>query len=239
MGNAHEFRLCAVDGVAQNPAAGGAMRKHALAAKFALSAGADARDQDPVAGLEGSHRRANAVNHADAFMAENAPRRATRQIAFEDVQVGAANGRPGDPDDGIAGRDDLRLRVVFKGLLARSMIDQSFHRRLWCDRIHRGNPCACRPEKGAPTRHRLGMSLIVGDLKHRKLRIELRQIDESTPHHLPAPARLIAAARVLTRSAPAKRGCVRASISQTGRGISHKITRAPRSRARRTTVSRT
>ena len=52
MRDADEFGLGAVDGVAENPAAGRAMRVHLLAAIVAFAAGGDAGDQHPVARLE-------------------------------------------------------------------------------------------------------------------------------------------------------------------------------------------
>ena len=102
---ADELGLGAVDGVAEDPAAGRAMGEHALAAVLAFAAGADAGDQHPVAGLEGGDGRPDAVDDADALVAEDAAGRAARQVAFEDVQVGAADGGLGDPDDGV-GRVD-------------------------------------------------------------------------------------------------------------------------------------
>ena len=129
MRGAHVFGLAAVDRVAQDPAAGGAMRKHALAAEFAFAAGADAGNQHAVARLERGHRRADQVDHADALVAQNAARGATGQIAFEDVQIGAANRCPGDFDHGIAGIDDLRFGMGFERGLARSVIDKRLHCR--------------------------------------------------------------------------------------------------------------
>ena len=53
IGDADKLGLRAVDVVAEDPAAGRAMRVHLLAAIVAFAAGADAGDQDPVARLEG------------------------------------------------------------------------------------------------------------------------------------------------------------------------------------------
>ena len=126
MGGADELRLGSVDGVAEDPAASGAMGEHALAAVFAFAAGADAGDQHPVAGLEGGDCSADAVDDADALVTENPAGGAAGQVALEDVQVGAANGRLGDADNCVGGIDDHRFGVVLPGLLARSVINESF-----------------------------------------------------------------------------------------------------------------
>ena len=86
MGNADEFRLSPVDSVAQNPAAGRAMRIHLLAAIDAFSAGADAGNQHMVAGLEYRDGGANLVDNADAFVAQDAARLAAGQIALENMK---------------------------------------------------------------------------------------------------------------------------------------------------------
>ncbi len=59
-------------------------------------------------------------------MPQDAAGRAAWQVALEDVQVGAADGRPGDPHDGVGGGGDLRLGVVLPGLLAGAVIDKGF-----------------------------------------------------------------------------------------------------------------
>src|SRR5271169_4634941 len=101
MRDADILRLRAVDLVAENPAAGRAMRKHRPPAILAFAAGRDTRDQHPVAWLECRHGPANLLNDADTLVAENAPRLASREVALEDVQVGAANRRFRDLDDRI------------------------------------------------------------------------------------------------------------------------------------------
>ena len=69
--NADELCLGAVDGIAEDPAAGGAMRVHLLAAIDACAAGADARNQYMVAELERRDGGPTCVDDADAFMAQN------------------------------------------------------------------------------------------------------------------------------------------------------------------------
>jgi hypothetical protein len=89
MRDAHIFGLRAVDLVAEDPAAGGAMRIHALAAIFAFAASRDARDQDAVAGTETGDTGADAVHHPDAFVTENAAGLTRRHVPFENVQIGS------------------------------------------------------------------------------------------------------------------------------------------------------
>ena len=94
-----------------------------------------------VSGFEFRHRCSNLLDDADAFMAENSAGLAGRDIAFKDVQVGAANRRFGDLDDGVGGRGDLRFGTVFEGLLSRPLINERFHRpccgwRSWFFRRH-------------------------------------------------------------------------------------------------------
>ena len=114
MRDAHELGLRAVNLVAQNPAARAAVRGHALAARRAAPAGADAGDQHPVTGFECRHGLADTVHNADAFVAEDGAGFAGGHIAFEDVQVGAANRRARELDDGIAGQLDARLGTVIE-----------------------------------------------------------------------------------------------------------------------------
>ena len=60
-------------------------------------------------GLNAVTAGADLVDDADALVAENAARLAGRHVAFEDVQVGAANRRLGDLDDRVGRRRDFRL----------------------------------------------------------------------------------------------------------------------------------
>ena len=74
----------------------------------------------------------NLVDDADALVSENAAGLARRDVALEDVQVGAADRRFGDLDDRVGGRRDARLGTVFEGFLARPLIDERFHHRAGC-----------------------------------------------------------------------------------------------------------
>ena len=85
-----------------------------------------------VSRFECRHCRPNLVNDADALMAKNAAGLAGRDVALEDVQIGAANCRFGDLDDRVGGRRDVRFGTVFQGLLARALINERFHRSRCC-----------------------------------------------------------------------------------------------------------
>ena len=67
------------------------------------------------------------VDDADALVPENPARRHTRHVALQDVQVGAADGGGGDPDDGVGRVLDRRAGLLFPGALARTVIDQRLH----------------------------------------------------------------------------------------------------------------
>ena len=84
-----------------------------------------------VSRFERRHPRADFLDNADALVTENAAGLAGRNIALEDVQVGAANRRLGYFDDGIGGRRDFRLRTFLQGFLARSRINKGLHCQ-WC-----------------------------------------------------------------------------------------------------------
>ena len=72
VGSADEFSLCAVDLVAEDPAAGRAVRVHLLAAIHAFAAGAHAGDQNAISWLERRDGRPDLVDDAHALVAENA-----------------------------------------------------------------------------------------------------------------------------------------------------------------------
>src|ERR1700691_1698170 len=127
MRNANKFCLRAVDGVAQDPAAGGAMRIHLLAAIDAFSAGANAGDQNMIARLKYCDGGTDLIDNTDAFMAQNTAGLATWQIPFEDVKIGATNRRFGDLDDCVRRRRDFGPRAVYQSFLANSLIDKRLH----------------------------------------------------------------------------------------------------------------
>src|SRR4029077_4285502 len=120
MGDPHEFRLRAVDGIAQDPATVAAMRVHALPAVVALSAGRDTGDDHTVAWTNGRHGGTHFHHDADALVPENPAGRHTREVALQDVQVGTADGRGRDPDDGVRGVLDGGPGRLFPRSLART-----------------------------------------------------------------------------------------------------------------------
>ncbi len=90
------------------------MRVNELSAIGAPATGADAGDQDAAARRKRRDERADRFGDADALMAENAPRFAVRDVAFQNVRIGAANGGPGHSDDRVRGRETLRLGTIFQ-----------------------------------------------------------------------------------------------------------------------------
>ena len=78
-------------------------------------------------GLKAVTPGADAVDDADALVAEDAAGRAGGDVALQDVQVRAADGGLERFDDGVAGRLDLRLGPVFERLFAGTLVDESFH----------------------------------------------------------------------------------------------------------------
>jgi len=75
-----------------------------------------------IARLEHRDGRANLVDDADAFMAKNAAGLTRWQIAFEDVEIGAANRRLRYFDNRIGRSADFWLGPIFQGLLAHGLI---------------------------------------------------------------------------------------------------------------------
>ena len=80
-----------------------------------------------IAGLERCDGGANLVDDADAFMTQYAAGLTRWQIAFEDVEIGAANRRLRNFDDRIGRKGDFRLWPIFQGLLAHGLIHQRLH----------------------------------------------------------------------------------------------------------------
>ncbi len=94
--------LGAVDLVAEDPAtAAGALPVAGLAAEPARAAGADAGHQHPIADRQVLHGRADLGDRADGLVADDAAVDHRRQVALEDVQVGAADRGRVDPHDRV------------------------------------------------------------------------------------------------------------------------------------------
>jgi len=60
-------------------------------------------------------------------MPEDATRRASGNIAFENVQIRTADRSLDDLDDGIRRRRNFGRRTIFQSLLPRSLIHKRFH----------------------------------------------------------------------------------------------------------------
>ena len=102
----------------EDPAAAAeALAVAAFAAEPAGAARGDARDQHPVAGLDVLHARADLDDRADRFVAEDPTVGHGRDVALEDVQVGAADGDRVDPHDRVGVIGDRRVRDLLPGLL--------------------------------------------------------------------------------------------------------------------------
>ena len=92
-----------------------------------------------IAWAEGSNALSHLLHDPDAFMAQNASGRTGRHIAFQDVQIGAANRRLGDPYDGVGGGPDFWHWPVFHSFAAGTEIDKNFHVILQCEFVSRAN----------------------------------------------------------------------------------------------------
>ena len=123
IGGADELGLCAVDRVAEDPAAGGAVRVNQLSAINAFATGADARKQDTIARLERRDGGPNLFDDPDALVTQNTARLTAWEVTLEDVQVGAADCRFCYLDDSIGGRRDFRFWTLFQDFLLRAQIN--------------------------------------------------------------------------------------------------------------------
>lgn len=83
-----------------------------------------------VASMKCFDRGTNLFDYAHALVPENASGLAGWHIAFEDVKIGAADRRLDHPDDCIGWRGQVGLGAVENLLLARFLINESFHSRL-------------------------------------------------------------------------------------------------------------
>src|SRR5919198_4665481 len=115
--------------MAEDPAAAArAEAVVALLAKGATAARGDAGNEDAVARLERRDRRAGLDDGADRLVAEDRPGLHLGDVAFEDVQVGAADGRGIDPYDCIRRLLNRRVGLLFPATQAGSVIDERLHR---------------------------------------------------------------------------------------------------------------
>jgi len=125
--DSHKFRLRTVDGIAQNPAPGFAVRIHSPTTVITHAARRNAGNKNAVTLPEAGHRSAHVVNDADALMSENASTRARGYIAFEYVKIRPANGCPGNPHDCVRNSLNDGFGSFQKRFLARSLKNKSFH----------------------------------------------------------------------------------------------------------------
>jgi hypothetical protein len=73
--------------------------------------------------------RSDLLDYPNAFVAENPSIGHRWEIPLQNVKIGSANRRSGNPHDGIAGILDGRARLTLSGILARTVIDQRIHGR--------------------------------------------------------------------------------------------------------------
>lgn len=113
--DADVFGLAAIDGVAETPAAALAAALGGVAAEagFALAAGGDGADENPLAGFVVIDAIPEFVNHANGFMADGEAR-ADRIFPFHDMNIRSTNGSERDLHDGFADTG-TRYRLVFNG----------------------------------------------------------------------------------------------------------------------------
>jgi hypothetical protein len=100
---------------------------HASSAEVALQAGSDARDDDLVANVKLRDPRSHLLDYTNPLVAENPSIGHGREIALQNVKIGSANRRSGNPHNGIARILDARARLILPCTLARTVIDQRFH----------------------------------------------------------------------------------------------------------------
>jgi hypothetical protein len=128
--DAHVLGLRAVDQVAEDPAHPAerlAVGRLVVPAVGALPAVGDGGDDDPVPGPETGHGVADLGDRADRLVAQDPAVRDGRDVALEDVQVGAADGGRVDLRDDVGGVPQDRVGDVLPDLVAGSVIDERLH----------------------------------------------------------------------------------------------------------------
>ena len=83
--------------------------------------------------IERGDRSTNGLDDTHALVPEDPSWFAGRNVPFENVQIGSANRRLGDFDDGVRWHRNFRSRPFFEGLFPRPEV----HKRL-----HAGDPCS-------------------------------------------------------------------------------------------------
>ena len=132
-----ELSLQAIDQMAKDPSpAAQALPVAAFPAEAAPTAGAHAGHQHAVAWRDRAHPGADLHDCADGLVAEHRAGDRLGDVAFEYVQIGAADRRGIDPHDRVGGVDDARIIDRVPAALSRTVVDESLHRDLlaWGDR---------------------------------------------------------------------------------------------------------
>jgi hypothetical protein len=103
-----------------------AVPRQVVVAKQAMPAGNGEGHHHAVAALEVAHALAHFLYYAHEFVAQgHGPR--LRDAAVVDVQVGPANGRAGDADNGVAGVQDFRVVYSVHADIFRAVNSECFH----------------------------------------------------------------------------------------------------------------
>ncbi len=120
--------LKTVDQVAEDPAASTAAEAiPRLLAEAAAAARGDAGDQDAVAGFERRDRTSHVDDGPDRLVTQDPAGLDLGDVALEDVQVGAADGRGVDPDECVRRLQDRRVGNGLPGPLSGTVIDERLH----------------------------------------------------------------------------------------------------------------
>jgi hypothetical protein len=101
---------------------------HAFSTEIALQTCSDAREDDLLSNVKLRHARSDLLDYSNALMAENASVGHGGKVSLQNVKIGPANGRSGNPHNGIARVLDVGTRFVLPRSLAGTVINQRFHR---------------------------------------------------------------------------------------------------------------
>src|SRR5690606_28039710 len=140
VGNTGLFRLQAIEAAtgfrpAEKGGAGlGAVRVGAIAlgviagpAVGAVATGNGGGDDHPVAHLQVAHIGAQGFDDADALVPEDSAWAHTADAATDKMQVGTADGRGGQADNGIGGLMQYRIRYLFQAYVTDIVKNDGFH----------------------------------------------------------------------------------------------------------------
>src|SRR5690606_38397925 len=110
------FRPAAKGGAGPVAVRGGAIALGVIAgpAAGAVATGNGGGDDHPVAHLQVAHIDAEGFDDADALVPEDGARTHTADAATDEMQVGTADGRRSQADNGIGGLVQYRIRYLFQ-----------------------------------------------------------------------------------------------------------------------------